>query len=43
MRLRTFYTEELLKTAVPDHYEVERILNARTVGKKKEHLVKFVG
>lgn len=39
----SFYTEEILKTAVPDHYEVERILDTRTVGKKKEHLVKFVG
>jgi len=32
----SFYTNELLKTKVPDYYEVEKILETRKVGKKKQ-------
>ena len=39
----SFYSEELQKTDVPDHYEVEEILETRKVGKKKEYLIKFLG
>lgn len=39
----SFYENELLKTSVPDHYEVEKILETRTVRKKKEYFVKFYG
>ena len=39
----SFYTQELLKTDVPDYYEVDKILQTRKVGKKKQSLVKFVG
>jgi hypothetical protein len=39
----SFYTQELLKTQVPDYYLVEKVLKTRTVGKKKEYLVKFMG
>lgn len=39
----SFYNQELLKTSVPDHYEVEKVLGKRKVGKKVEYLVKFFG
>ena len=39
----SFYSEELLKTKVPDYFEIDKILKTRTVGKKKEYFVKFVG
>ena len=39
----SFYSEELLKTKTPDYFEIEKILKTRTVGKKKEYFVKFVG
>jgi integrase-like protein/chromodomain-containing protein len=39
----SFYEQELLKTSVPEHYEVESILETRGVGKKKEYFVKFYG
>ena len=39
----SFYTQELLKTDIPDYYEVEAVLQTRKVGKKKQSLVKFVG
>lgn len=39
----SFYSQELLKTTVPEHYEVEKILETRKKGKKKEYLIKFLG
>ena len=39
----SFYSEELLKTKVPDYFEIDKILKTRTVGKRKEYFVKFVG
>ena len=39
----SFYEQELLKTKTEDHYEVEKILGKRKVGKKTEYLVKFYG
>ena len=39
----SFYENELLKTNVPDHYEIEKILETRGTGNKKEYLVKFYG
>jgi len=39
----SFYAAELLKTKVPDYYEVEKILDTRKVGKKKQSLVKWYG
>ena len=39
----SFYEQELLKTKVPDYYEVESVLDTRKVGKKKQSFVKFVG
>src|SRR5690606_32516648 len=39
----SFYTQELLKTKTPDYYEVEKIIETRKVGKKKQFLVKFTG
>ena len=39
----SFYEQELLKTKVPDYYEVEKVLETRKVGKKKEFLVKWYG
>ena len=39
----SFYEPELLKTKLPEYYEVESVLETRKVGKKKEYLVKFVG
>ena len=39
----SFYEQELLKTEVPEYYEVEKVLKTRKVGKTKEHHVKFVG
>jgi hypothetical protein len=39
----SFYTQELLKTKTPDYYEVERIIDTRKVGKKKQYFVKFLG
>lgn len=39
----SFYTEEMIKTKVPDHSEIEKILETRKVGKKKEYLVRFYG
>src|SRR4051794_13055905 len=39
----SFYESELLKTSVPTYYEIEQILEKRTVGKKKQYLVKFYG
>ena len=39
----SFYSNELLKTKLPDYYEVEKVISERKVGKKKEYLVKFVG
>ena len=37
----SFYTQELQKTTVPEHYEIEKIIETRKVGKKKQYLVKF--
>ncbi len=39
----SFYEQELLKTTVPDYYEIEKIIETRKVGKKKQSFVKFVG
>ncbi len=39
----SFYDQELQKTTVPEHYEVEKILETRKVGKKKQHLIKYLG
>ena len=39
----SFYEQELLKTEVPEYYEIEKILDERKVGKKKEFFVKFLG
>lgn len=39
----SFYEPELLKTRTPDYFEVEKILKTRTVGKKKEYFIKYVG
>jgi len=39
----SFYSQELQKTDTGDYYEVEKILDTRKVGKKKEYLVKFYG
>jgi co-chaperonin GroES (HSP10) len=39
----SFYQNELLKTNTKDYYEVEKILDERKVGNKKEYLVKFHG
>lgn len=39
----SFYEQELQKTETPDYYEVEKILDTRTQGSKKEYLVKFYG
>ena len=39
----SFYTQELLKTDVADHFEVEKILETRGKDKKKEYLIKFLG
>ncbi|HRP37281.1 MAG TPA: DDE-type integrase/transposase/recombinase, partial [Candidatus Dojkabacteria bacterium] len=39
----SFYTEELLKTKVPKHYEVEKVISTRMKGKKKLSLVKYFG
>lgn len=39
----SFYEAELEKTQVPTYYEVEKILSTRTVGRKKQYLVKFYG
>lgn len=39
----SYYEQELLKTKVPDHYEVEQILKTRKVDGKKEHFVHFFG
>jgi len=39
----SFYEQELIKTKVPDYYEVEEIVKTRKKGKEKEHLVKFYG
>jgi len=39
----SWYEQELLKSKVPDYYLVEKVLRTRTVGKKKESLVKFLG
>ena len=38
-----FYEPELLKTKLPDYYEVDKILDERGKGKKKELLVSFLG
>lgn len=39
----SFYEQEMVKTEVPDYYEVEKVLKTRKVGKKTESFVKFVG
>lgn len=39
----SFYEQELVKTKVPNYYEVEKILKSRKKGKEKESLVKFYG
>ena len=39
----SFYTQELQKTTVPEHYEIEKIIETRKIGKKKQYLVKFLG
>ena len=39
----SFYSQELLKTKLPDYYEVEKVLEAKKVGKKQKSFVKFVG
>ena len=33
----------MLKTEIPEYYEVNKILKTRTVGKKKEMYVSFIG
>lgn len=39
----SFYATEMLKTAVPDYYEIEKVLKTRKVGKKTEYFVKWKG
>src|SRR6185503_9693781 len=39
----SFYEQELLKTKVPDYYDIEKILKTKTKGKHKEFLVRFAG
>ena len=39
----SFYNQELQKTTVPEHYEIEKVLETRTVGRKKQYLIKFLG
>ena len=39
----SFYENEILKTEVPDYFEVEEILKTRTVKGKKQHLIHFYG
>ena len=39
----SFYSQELLKTKLPDYYEVKEVLKTRKVGKKKQSYVSFVG
>ena len=39
----SFYTQELLKTQVPDYFEIDAVLQTRKIGKKKQSFVKFVG
>jgi hypothetical protein len=39
----SFYASEMIKTAVPDYYEVEKVLKTRKVGNKTESLVKWKG
>ena len=38
----SFYSQELLKTKLPDYYEVEKVLETNKVGKKQKSFVKFV-
>ena len=35
----SFYEPELLKTKLPEYYEVESVLETRKVGKKKQSFV----
>jgi len=39
----SFYEQELLKSAVPDYMEMDKVIQERKKGKKKEYLVSFVG
>ena len=39
----SFYKQELQKTTVPEHYEIEKIIETRKVGKKKQVFVKWLG
>lgn len=39
----SFYSSEILKTTVPDYYEIEKVLKTRKVGNKKEVFVKWKG
>ena len=39
----SFYEAEMLKTEIPEYYEVNKILKTRIVGKKKEMFVSFIG
>ena len=39
----SFYEAEMLKREIPEYYEVNKILKTRTVGKKKEMYVSFIG
>ena len=39
----SFYTQEMQKTTVPEHYEIEKIIETRKVGKKKQMFVKWLG
>jgi len=39
----SFYEQELLKTAIPDYLEMDKVIKERKKGKKKEYFVSFIG
>jgi len=39
----SFYQDELQKTEVPNHYDIEKVIKTRTRNGRKEYLVKFIG
>ena len=39
----SFYTQELLKTSIPDYLEMDKVLKEEKRGKKKYYFVSFVG
>ena len=37
----SFYSQELLKSKVPDYFLIEKVIKTRRIGKKKQYLVKY--